>query len=358
MSNTYRIIHYFIAFVGHTVEMPIYKDASDVIRRKNAMTIYTNIKKQKDDLEKGLIQKVLYQGGCDSTGTFILTQMKNGSIYSSDMEIEVIAAQQAYSRQIEATRIEAARIEAERLESERIEAARIEAARIEAARIEAARIEAARIEAERLESERIEAERLESERIEAERLESERIEAARIEAERLESESIEAKRLESERIEAARIESERIEAKRLESERIESERIESERIESERIESERIESERIESERIESERIESERIEAQNTQPPITQEPLKQIKVLILGDITIGLKAIQIKTELMAEYTKVKADICILGTTYDGSHVYEYDRVYYYPTPTHTGAPSLQQNIDSYVKNGGIILSV
>ena len=238
MSNTYRIIHYFIAFVGHTVEMPIYKDASDVIRRKNAITIYTNIKKQKDDLEKGLIQKVLYQGGCDSTGTFILTQMKNGSIYSSDMEIEVIAAQQAYSRQIEATRIEAARIEAERLESE----------------------------------------------------------------------SIEAKRLESERIEAAR--------------------------------------------------IESERIEAQNTQPPITQEPLKQIKVLILGDITIGLKAIQIKTELMAEYTKVKADICILGTTYDGSHVYEYDRVYYYPTPTHTGAPSLQQNIDSYVKNGGIILSV
>ena len=298
MSNTYRIIHYFIAFVGHTVEMPIYKDASDVIRRKNAITIYTNIKKQKDDLEKGLIQKVLYQGGCDSTGTFILTQMKNGSIYSSDMEIEVIAAQQAYSRQIEATRIEAARIEAER---------------IEAARIEAARIEAARIEAERLESERIEAERLESERIESERIESERIEAARIESER-----IEAKRLESERIEAARIESERIE----------------------------------------SERIEAARIEAQNTQPPITQEPLKQIKVLILGDITIGLKAIQIKTELMAEYTKVKADICILGTTYDGSHVYEYDRVYYYPTPTHTGAPSLQQNIDSYVKNGGIILSV
>ena len=85
---------------------------------------------------------------------------------------------------------------------------------------------------------------------------------------------------------------------------------------------------------------------------------MKQIKVLILGDITIGLKAIQIKTELMAEYTKVKADICILGTTYDGSHVYEYDRVSYYPTPTHTGAPSLQQNIDSYVKNGGIILSV
>jgi hypothetical protein len=313
MSNTYRIIHYFIAFVGHTVEMPIYKDASDVIRRKNAITIYTNIKKQKDDLEKGLIQKVLYQGGCDSTGTFILTQMKNGSIYSSDMEIEVIAAQQAYSRQIEATRIEAARIEAERLESERIEAARIEAARIEAARIEAERLESERIEAERLESERIEAERLESERIEAERLESERIEAARIEAERLESE----------RIEAARIEAERLE-----------------------------------SERIEAKRLESERIEAQNTQPPITQEPLKQIKVLILGDITIGLKAIQIKTELMAEYTKVKADICILGTTYDGSHVYEYDRVYYYPTPTHTGAPSLQQNIDSYVKNGGIILSV
>ena len=288
--------------------MPIYKDASDVIRRKNAITIYTNIKKQKDDLEKGLIQRVLYQGGCDSTGTFILTQMKKGSIYSSDMEIELIAAQQAYSRQIEAVRIEAERIEAERIEAERIEAERIEAERIEAERIEAERIEAARIEAERLESERIEAER--------------------------------------------------IEAERLESERIEAERLESERIESERIESERIESERIEAERIESERIEAERIEAQNTQPPITQEPLKQIKVLILGDITIGLKAIQIKTELQAEYTKVKADICILGTTYDGSHVYEYDRVYYYPTPTHTGAPSLQQNIDSYVKNGGIILSI
>ena len=97
------------------------------------------------------------------------------------------------------------------------------------------------------------------------------------------------------------------------------------------------------------------RIEAEAIPIKSDTIPIQQIKVLILGDVTIGLIAIKIKTELQAKYTKVKADVCILGTTYDGSHVYEYDRVYYYPTPAHPGAPSLQQNLEKYIKNGGVL---
>jgi hypothetical protein len=302
--------------------MPVYKDASDVIKRKNSMTIYTNIKKQRDDLNKGLVNRVFYQGGGYSTGTFILTQMKKGAIYSSDIETkEVMRIKGEAEAEAEAE----GEAEAFRVESERLKAG---AAHNESERLKAV-AEAVRLEALHIKTFSVEAE--------VERLEALHIKTfhAKAEVERLK----------------AKAEAE-VEAKAKSKAEAEVERLKSK---AERLKSEaEAEAERLKSE-AEAERLKS---EAEVKAVPIPSDiiPFTKIKVLILGDITIGLMAIQIKKALQAKYTKVKTDVCILGTTYDGSRMCEYDKVYFYPTQAHPGAPSLQQNLEKYIKNGGEII--
>jgi hypothetical protein len=318
--------------------MPVYKDASDVIKRKNSMTIYTNIKKQRDDLNKGLVNRVFYQGGGYSTGTFILTQMKKGAIYSSDIETkEVMRIKGEAEAEAEAE----GEAEAFRVESERLKAG---AAHNESERLKAV-AEAVRLEALHIKTFSVEAE--------VERLEALHIKTfhAKAEVERLKAKAeaeVEAKAKSKAEAEAERLKSKaKAEAERLKSE---AERLKSE---AERLKSE---AELLKSEaEAEAERLKS---EAKAEAVPIPSDiiPFTKIKVLILGDITIGLMAIQIKKALQAKYTKVKTDVCILGTTYDGSRMCEYDKVYFYPTQAHPGAPSLQQNLEKYIKNGGEII--
>ena len=272
--------------------MPVLRrDSSDLIKRKNALTIYNNIQHQHDAFKNGLAHRIHHQDGSHSTRTFILTQLQKGYVYVNNKYIsEIINKEKEHT-------LQARKDEAERVES---------------------------LEAERVEAQRIELERLSAERVEAERVE-------RVEAERVE---------------------------RVEAERVEAERLSAERIESERLESERVEVERLSAERIESERLELERVEAECVKGDISIKE-KQFKVLVLGDLSIGSISINIKSNLISEgYKRIKLDNCILGTTYDGSHLESFNRVYFYPTATHTGSLSLPQNLENYINNGGEVIRI
>ena len=305
----------------------ITRDASELTRRKNARTIYTNIITQKEDLTRGSINRVIYQGG-NHNGIFVLNQIRVAHLYNSS--INEANSQEEAQRILEAERIAE---EAERIAQETQRIAQ-EAERIAQ---EAERI--AQEEAERIAQEEAERIAQEAQRIaqEAERIAQE--------AERIAQEEAEA--------EAQRIAQEEAEA---EAERIaqEDERIaqEAERIAQE---AERIAQE---AERIaqgEAERIaqEAERI-TQESQRIAEEVKETQIKVLVLGDLTIGSISIKIKSDLQGEgFTKVKVDACILGTTYNGSHLENYNRVYYYPSLSHTGSPDLEMNLKQYTNNGG-----
>ena len=298
--------------------MPVLRrDSSDLIKRKNALTIYNNIQHQHDAFKNGLAHRIHHQDGSHSTRTFILTQLQKGYVYVNNKYIsEIINKEKEHT-------LQARKDEAERVES-----------------LEAERVEAQRIELERLSAERVEAERVE--RVEAERVEAERVE--RVEAERVEAERVE-------RVEAERVEAERVE-------RVEAERLSAERVEAERLSAERVESERLEEERVESERLELERVEAECVKGDISIKE-KQFKVLVLGDLSIGSISINIKSNLISEgYKRIKLDNCILGTTYDGSHLESFNRVYFYPTATHTGSLSLPQNLENYINNGGEVIRI
>ena len=244
--------------------MPVLRrDSSDLIKRKNALTIYNNIQHQHDAFKNGLAHRIHHQDGSHSTRTFILTQLQKGYVYVNNKYIsEIINKEKEHT-------LQARKDEAERVES---------------------------LEAERVEAQRIELERLSAERVEAERVE--------------------------------------------------------------RVEAERVEAERLSAERIESERLELERVEAECVKGDISIKE-KQFKVLVLGDLSIGSISINIKSNLISEgYKRIKLDNCILGTTYDGSHLESFNRVYFYPTATHTGSLSLPQNLENYINNGGEVIRI